>query len=351
MCTKGSFRARLTTVVATLSVASLALVSCAETVPLAADPFSDSIEHATGAAPLPPGAYYTSAGGREPRPRETATAYETLAPDDQLPKERIPEIYKRGRIIVGVDQALNLLGFRNASTGELSGFEVALAQELARDIFGDPNAVEFRYVRATERVSMLRSDQVDVVLRTMTVTESRLEAVNFSAPYLTARAGILVGPNSRIESEADLNGAKVCVAADSTPEEIVRYTAPDATLLLVGNWSDCLVALQQSQADVIVADDTILAGINEQDPTTAIVRRGLSVEQYAAGIAKDNDGLVRQVNETMERIRSDGTWQELYDVWFGPFLPQGAQPQPTYAPVPVDEDDPTIDTDSAEGGE
>ena len=57
---------------------------------------------------------------------------------------------------------------------------------------------------------------------------------------------------SDIEDETDLAGRRVCVAADSTPEEIVRATAPDATLLLVRSWSDCLVALQQFQADAVV---------------------------------------------------------------------------------------------------
>ena len=27
---------------------------------------------------------------------------------------------------------------------------------------------------------------------------------------------------------------------------------------------------------------------------------------------------------------SDGTWQSLYDTWFGPFLPSGTQPSPQY---------------------
>ncbi|MDK7055552.1 transporter substrate-binding domain-containing protein, partial [Escherichia coli] len=88
--------------------------------------------------------------------------------------------------------------------------------------------------------------------------------------------------------------------------------------LLVGNWSDCLISLQNSQAEIVVADDTILAGINDQDPATAIVQRGLNEESYAAGVSKGNPGLVRQINATLERMASDGTWQSLYDTWFGP---------------------------------
>ena len=96
------------------------------------------------------------------------------------------------------------------------------------------------------------------------------------------------------------------------------------------SWSDCLVALQQHQADAVVSDDTILAGINDQDPATTIVRRGLSTENYAVGVAQDNAGLASQVNLTMERIRSDGTWQQLYDTWLGAFLPGGQQPSAPY---------------------
>ena len=66
----------------------------------------------------------------------------SLRPDDKKPEERIPEIVKRGRIIVGVDQSQYLLSFRDNATGELKGFEVDLAREIARDIFGDPDKVD-----------------------------------------------------------------------------------------------------------------------------------------------------------------------------------------------------------------
>lgn len=311
------------------------LVGCAPQAPLVKDKFADIIDSAEGSPPLPPEARYEPASSRPPELPDGRAAAPTPAPGTGPPADRIPEIVDRGRIIVGVDQSLNLLGFRDASTGQLAGFEVALAQEVARDIFGDPDAVEFRYIDSTERVDALRTKRVDMVARTMSVTPDRDAAVDFSAPYLTARAGILVpadaaaGPDAIVGS-GDLNGKRVCVAADSTPEEIVRAESPEATLLLVRSWSDCLVALQQHQADAVVSDDTILAGINDQDPATTIVRRGLSVESYAVGVAEGADGLVSQINATMERIRRDGTWQELYDTWFGAFLPGGQQPTGAY---------------------
>lgn len=312
------------------AIAAFLVAGCAPGAPLVDDPYTDIIESARGMAPLPPEARYDAAGSRPPTDPNGTQVQPSLAPDDRTPEERIPEIFARERIIVGVDQSLNLLGFRDTTTGELSGFEVALAKEISRDIFGDPDLVDFRYVDSTERLSSLQEGRVDLVVRTMSVTPSREEAIDFSAPYLTARAGILVPSGSEIVDETDLAGRRVCVAADSTPEEIVRATAPDATLLLVRSWSDCLVALQQYQADAVVSDDTILAGINDQDPATAIVRRGLSTEFYAVGVAEGNDGLVRQVNSTLERLRSDGTWQQLYNQWLETFLPGGTQPYARY---------------------
>ena len=326
--------------------AALALAACAPQAPLVDDPFNEIIQNADGAAPLPPEARYEPADSRPPNLPNGEAAEPSSAPATGPAEDRIPDIVERERIIIGVDQSLNLLGFRDATTGELAGFEVALAQEIARDIFGDPDAVEFRYVDSTERIDALRTGRVDAIVRTMSVTPDRESSVDFSAPYLTARAGILVpaaeqdsGPAgdgdggddaAPISTAEDLNGRRVCVAADSTPEEIVRSEAPGAELLLVRSWSDCLVALQQHQADAVVSDDTILAGINDQDPATTIVRRGLSTENYAVGVAQDNAGLASQVNLTMERIRSDGTWQQLYDTWLGAFLPGGQQPSAPY---------------------
>lgn len=316
------------------SLSTLALVACSSGVSLVEDPYSQKIDSASGDYPLPSGAYYEAANARAAQGADTDVSLASLAPDNKKPEERVPEIVKRGRIIVGVDQSLNLLSFRDSTTGELAGFEVSLAQEIARDIFGNPNAVEFRYVGSTERIDALKNGTVDVVLRTMTVNSERKAEVSFSAPYLTSRAGILVVSSSTLGTSEttsnELDHKRICVSRASTTEEMLRRIAPNSTLLLVGSWSDCLVAIQNNQAEVVVADDTILAGINDQDPATAIVERGLSTEQYAAGVARHNTGLVRQINATLERLREDGTWQSLYDVWFSPFLPGGQQPFPEY---------------------
>lgn len=123
----------------------------------------------------------------------------SLKPVSTPASELIPDIYKRGYIIVGVEQSQNLMSYRDLATGELIGFEIDLAHEIARDIFGDPSKVAFRYVDAANREHALSApptERVDVVIRAMTMTKGRADNVDFSAPYFSTSAGFLTDKDS-----------------------------------------------------------------------------------------------------------------------------------------------------------
>lgn len=275
--------------------------------------------------PLPAGAVLEQPGEVAPEPVRVDDVEGSLRPDDATPAERIPHIVDRGRIIVGIDQSQNLLSFRDPVSGELRGFEVELAQEIAEDIFGDRDAVDFRFIDSTQRVDALNRGQVDVIIRTTTITEERQRDIEFSTPYFTVETRMLTVVNSGINTYADLADRVVCVATDTTAIQKARLAAPDSPILRTRRWSDCLLALQQRQADAIISDTTILSGIAQQDPYTHIVGGSLGREDYGIGMRKitpdyDNSGLVRQVNSTIERIRNDGTWWDMVERWFGPYL-------------------------------
>ena len=60
-------------------------------------------------------------------------------------------IRARGRLIVGLDIGSNLFSFRDPITGEITGFDVDIAGEVARDIFGTPSQVEYRILSSADR--------------------------------------------------------------------------------------------------------------------------------------------------------------------------------------------------------
>ncbi|GAB3073483.1 glutamate ABC transporter substrate-binding protein [Corynebacterium aquatimens] len=282
--------------------------------------------------PLPPEARLDRAGIPPAQEEATLSWAGSLRPDNATAEERVPEIFKRGRIIVGVDQAQNLLSFRDTTTGELKGFEVDLAREISRDIFGDPNRVDFRFVESSMRTEFLENNDVDIVVRTMSVTKERLDKVQFSTPYLSSSVRLMVPKSQDVDGLAGLEpGATICVAGGTSVLDVARREAPTHPILRTRTWPDCLMALQQFQVGAIMSDETILAGSAVQDPLTRISEESYGAEQiYAVGIAKGNDGLVRQVNSTIERIRSDGTWDTMFSTWLGPHIANRPTPPARY---------------------
>ena len=242
----------------------------------------------------------------------------------------VADIRARGRLIVGLDIGSNLFSFRDPITGEITGFDVDIAGEIARDIFGAPSHVEYRILSSEERVTALQQSEVDVVVKTMTITCERRKLVNFSTVYLDANQRILAPRDSPITEVSDLSGKRVCVARGTTSLHRIRQIDPPPVIVSVVNWADCLVAMQQREIDAVSTDDSILAGLVEEDPYLHIVGPNLATQPYGVGINLNNTGLVRFVNGTLERIRRDGTWNTLYRKWLTVLGPAPAPPTPRY---------------------
>ena len=243
----------------------------------------------------------------------------------------VAKIRDRGRLLVGLDVGSNLFSFRDPITGEITGFDVDIAGEVARDIFGKPTAVEYRILSSADRITALQKNSVDIVVKTMTMTCERRKLVSFSSAYFIAFQRILAPRESDIAGPADLSGKRVCVARGTTSLQRVQKISPPPTVVAVVTWADCLVALQQREVDAVSTDDAILAGLVSQDPYLHIVGPNMAEEPYGIGVNLTNTGLVRFVNGTLERIRNDGTWDTLYRKWLTVLGPAPAPPPARYS--------------------
>ncbi|MDJ0734222.1 MAG: family 1 glycosylhydrolase [Nostocaceae cyanobacterium] len=87
-------------------------------------------------------------------------------------------VRKRGRLIVAVKDNVPGFGYKDPQTGEFSGLEIDLARAIAKEIFGDPNKVEFRPATTKERLPLLRSIVriFDPMLKTFSILSSFLSS-------------------------------------------------------------------------------------------------------------------------------------------------------------------------------
>jgi len=251
-------------------------------------------------------------------------------PGAMPPGSTMAAIAERGRLVVGVDQSQYLFGFRDPATGQLEGFDIDIAREVARAIFGDPNRIDLRVVEAGERESVLQTGQVDMVARTFSINCARKNNVAFSTVYFYADQRILVLKGSGIRSAADLSGKRACAVTGTTSVAKLFALDPRPTVFGASTWTDCLVMLQQGQLDVIGTDGVVLAGLVAQDPNVEVVGPSLGVEPYGLGIKKENVDLVRFVNGVLDDIRGDGTWERLYQAQLQPLGPSPGPPPARY---------------------
>ncbi|GHD99069.1 glutamate ABC transporter substrate-binding protein [Streptomyces alanosinicus] len=245
------------------------------------------------------------------------------------------------KLIVGVDQNSYHWGYRNPNTegAELEGFDIDLVHRIAQDILGDPDAVQFKAIPTSQRITAIQDGRVDMVVRTMTITCERLAQVAFSAPYFKTGQQVLAPKSSSVTGyNSSLAHKKLCTAAGSTAYTKLdgdRKTdgLPSSTDIstTVPNQLDCLVRLQLGEVDAVVTDGALAASQAAQDPTVELKGGAFTTEYYGVAMKKDASDLVRRVNRVLVGYRANG-WQASYDSWLSATLGKDSNPSKPPAP-------------------
>ncbi|MFI6582536.1 transporter substrate-binding domain-containing protein [Embleya sp. NPDC050493] len=253
----------------------------------------------------------------------------------------LAQILRRGFLTIGIDQSTYPFSYADvADHNRLKGFDIDLVREIATDLFGsaDASRLHFRVLPNNIREQAVANGDVDIVAKSVTVNCRRRAVVDFSSVYYESGQRVLVvrdSPAAAADHAKGLIGlpaaTRVCTVGNTTAAETVRATK--SLVPVTGEtWADCLVRIQQGQADASVGDDTIMAGLQAQDRFVQLVGPKLTREPYGLEIAKTNPDLVRFVNASLERIRRDGTWLRLYERYVARYIPE---PGPVTAPDAV----------------
>ncbi|MGW1538897.1 glutamate ABC transporter substrate-binding protein [Streptomyces sp. NPDC002309] len=286
------------------------------------------------------------ADGRQAKAETCENPQDRSLPPSSVEGDTIAAVKRRGHLAVGVDQNSYRWGYRdpNSSEGavELEGFDIDLARRIAQELLGDPDRIRFKAIPTNQRIPAIQSGQVDMVVRTMTITCSRLEDVAFSAPYFLTGQQVLAPNSSTVKGYDDsLAGKRICSAAGSTAYDNLaadrksgRLPASADISTTVPNQLDCLVRLQLGEVDAVVTDGALAASQAAQDPTVELKGDRFTTEYYGVAMKKDADDLVRRVNRILADYRTDGGWNASYDKWLSPTLGRDSEsatpPTPRY---------------------
>ncbi|AFZ60396.1 transporter substrate-binding domain-containing protein [Anabaena cylindrica FACHB-243] len=227
----------------------------------------------------------------------------------------LPEIQQRGYVNIAVKYNLRPLGFKD-DNGNLQGLEIDLARRLAEELLGKPDAVRFKSVANSDRLSVILNNQVDLTIARVTATESRSRIVSFSVPYYIDGAAIVTKDTS-IQKLQDLSKRKIAVLNNSSTIARVRYFIPNAELVGVNSYVEAREKIENNTADAFAADTSVLSGWVQEYPQYRLLPTKLSAQPLSVVMPKglQYDELRRKVNEAIARYTATGWLKERAQFW------------------------------------
>lgn len=207
--------------------------------------------------------------------------------------------------------------FQFTQGGEIVGFDVDIVDEIAADLGVEQEIIDIPF-ETIQSGEALNAGQCDVAAAGMTITETREENLDFSQGYFDATQALITQAGSGIESLEDLSGQSLGVQSGTTGQLYAEENAPDDVELVVfEDLALLLQAVKSGQVPAAINDNTVLIDYVADNPDTEMTAEFDTGEQYGIGVRTGNDALLEQVNETLDRIREDGTYDEIYQEWFG----------------------------------
>lgn len=213
--------------------------------------------------------------------------------------------------------------FEMIEDGEIVGFDVDLTEAVLEEAEGY-ELEEWRDMEFGSLIPALQDGSIDLIAAAMTITEEREEQIAFSDPYFSADQSVLVAETAEFQPESleDFDGQAVGAQVGTTGEGVVEedliedgriddadYSSYDSYVLAVED-------LERGIVDAIVIDEPVGETFaDERDVEVAFVHE--TGEEFGLGVRQEDEDLLEAVNEGLEAIEEDSTYDELVSEWFG----------------------------------
>lgn len=217
------------------------------------------------------------------------------------------------KIRIGIKFDQPGVGFKDGN--EFTGFDVDVAKYVANELGYPEDRIEFISTPSPQRENMLENDQVDMILASYSITDTRKEKIAFAGPYFVAGQDLLVPNDSEISGPDELDGKNLCSVSSSTSAQKIKDNyAAGVNLLEQPSYAECVTAMQGGSIDAVTTDDIILAGLASTDANKGkfkVIGNTFSEERYGVGLPKE-DGLVKceDINAAITKMVEDGAWEE-----------------------------------------
>lgn len=246
-------------------------------------------------------------------PEEDPTTDDAAGSGD-TEQDVLADVKEEGTLVVGTEGTYPPFTFHDDS-GELTGFDVEIAREVGERLGVE---VEFLETQWDAIFAGLDAGRFDMVANQVGINPERQESYEFSDPYITSAAVLVVAEdNTDITGFEDLEGKLSAQSLTSNYAEIASSNG--AELEGVEGFNQAIELLNSGRVDATVNDKLTVLDFQKQRPDAAIkvVAESDDAAQSALLFRKGSGSIVEEANKALADMIEDGTYDEISEKWFG----------------------------------
>ena len=209
--------------------------------------------------------------------------------------------------------------------GELAGLEIEL---MSRFVASIGRRIIWSDMNFAALMPALVSGTQDVVIACMNITPQRAQSIDFSDPYFTCSTHVVVREENSVEYQNkeqlpvyqtldDLSGKKIAALTGCFQEAVIEKKYPEIEVLRVDNHADAFQALITKRCEAVVMDDYLFLYHSQsvKGELSALSEPLVTLELGVCFGKGQNVELRKKFNGFLAQIKSDGTYDEIYDRW------------------------------------
>ena len=249
---------------------------------------------------------------------EAATEVATEAVTEAASVSTAEDVSTRTSLTVGFDADFPPYGYMDED-GNYVGFDLDLAQEVCDRLGWE---LVLQPIDWDSKDMELSSGSIDCIWNGFTMSDDRMDAYTWSDPYVDNSQVFVVAKDSGITSKADLAGKIVAVQADSSALEALNsddnkeLTDSFAELTQIPEYNTAFMNLEAGAVDAVAMDIGVANyQIESRGDDFVILNDYLSTEVYGIGFLLGNTTLRDAVQEQLEAMAEDGTFDQIATDW------------------------------------
>ncbi len=157
----------------------------------------------------------------------------------------------------------------------------------------------------------VQAKKYDMGMAGMTVTDERLESVNFSTSYAKGVQVVIVKKDSAIKKVDAVKGKKIGVQTSTTGDLYATEEFGEENVTKYENGAVAVQALVSGKVDCVIIDNEPAKSYVEANEGLMILPTAYVEEDYAICFNKENTELMNKVNGALEELIADGTVQKI----------------------------------------